>query len=583
MQFALKKIIIIFVLVTALIAVIVSVSVAAPELAGNYDVFRLSVGNNGLEGDGSSFHAYSSYDGRYVAFESYARNWAYDGSGSTNYADIFVRDTEAETTTKLTYGITGGTGNDKSFFPSVSADGRYIAYLSYASNLVPGDTNGSNPWEVEGLDVFLYDQQYGSTSRVSLNEFGEQIDGESVGVITPSGKYIVFFSNASNVMSPPTIDGVTYLYIRDWQANTITRITQTIDNLPPSGILHQVATDYDANYIAFSSDYSNLVPNDTNGLQDVFLYNRQTGSTILVSRNPAGFSANGLSGRPQLSSNGQYLAFSSVASDLVPGDTGGFEDVFLYEIATGNLQRISVTSGGADSNGDNKEPTICENGRYIAWTSGANNYTPLDINVYNDVYFYDTFEGVVRLVSKDMNGYSPNGAAHRAWVSTDCRYIIFASDSDNMIIGDTNGKRDLYMGRLVWPFDLSTSGQHVPAFANPGDTLDYHVWVRNHGLETGLGTLVAPIPEHTTFISGSATNGAIYNSALNRVEWIGSISGESEQEITFSVLVEPGLTDTVFLELNSHVFGDYVTGGYFLDNVTIINGYYSLLPSSFGQ
>jgi uncharacterized repeat protein (TIGR01451 family) len=578
----LKKLILFVSIVTAFITVIVSVTIAAPEVGGDYDLFRASVGTGEVEGDGSSFHAYTSHDGRYIAFESYSQNWVYDGpANQPNYADIFVRDMQNGTTIKLTTGLWGGTADDKSFFPSVSDDGRYIAYLSYARNLVNGDTNGDNPWVVDGLDIFIYDQMLGTTNRVSLNYAGQQIQGESAGVISGDGKLVVFASNGPNVLPTANPGKTTFIYIRDWQSGAIEQILDTTDGLHPIGLTHQIATDYDAQYIAFSSTASNLVPNDFNNNQDVFLYNRQTGTTTLVSRSLGGDSGDDYSGRPQLSPGGEYLTFMSYATNLVPGDSNGFEDIFLYEIATGNIQRISLTPGGQEANGDSKEPTICDNGRYIAWLSGATNFTPLDINAFNDVFFYDTVQDEIRLVSKDLNGYSPNGAAHRAWLSPDCRYIVFASESDNMILDDNNNERDLYMSRLIWPFDLSPSGQHAPAFANPGDTILYRIWVHNKGLETGTASFTTPIPEHTTFNSGSGTNGAVYNSALNRVEWSGSVTGETIEEVTFSVLVDPGLTETIFLDFDTQLIGDNI--GYDLHNVTIVNGYYALLPGSFGQ
>ena len=579
-RFTSKKFLSYTLFIVIFVTVLVSVATAAPNLGGDYDLFRGSVGTGDVEGDGASFHATTSYDGRYLSFESYAQNWAYDGpANQINYADIFVRDTQTGITSKLTTGLVGGTADDKSFFPSASHDGRYIAYLSYARNLVPDDSNGDNPWVVDGLDIFLYDQLLGSTNRVSLNHAGEQITGNSEGILTPDGKLIIFASDGINVLPTASPAGITHIYVRDWQTGTINRITNTLDGQDPVGILHQIAADYDGQFIAYASDVNNLAPNDFNNTQDIFLYNRQTGTTTLITRTPGGFSANGSSGRPQISHGGEYIVFASSASNLVSGDTNNFEDIFLYEIATGNIRRISLTPNGLEANGDNKEPTICEGGRYIAWTSGANNYTIFDINVYNDVFFYDTVQDELRLVSVDMNGYSPNGAAHRSWLSPDCRYIFFASESDNMILGDNNQERDIFMGRLIWPFDLSPSNQIAPSYAEPGETIVYRVMVRNLGLETGTASFTTPIPEYTTFVSGSGTNGAVYNSSLNRVEWSGSVMGESEEEVTFSVLVSPSLTETVFLTLETQLTGDNI--GYTLQNVTIVNGYYAFLPAVF--
>lgn len=575
-NFASKKFLIVLLIVATFVTLLVSVSLAATNIDGDYSLFRASVGTGDVQGNGPSYHANTSYDGRYVAFESYAQNWVYDGpANQPNYADIFLRDLETDQTSKLTTGLVGGTANDKSFGPTLSFDGRYIVYDSYASNLVQGDTNGANPWAVDGLDIFLYDQVLGTTQRVSLNYAGEQIMGNSAGLISGDGRYIVFASDGPNVMSATSTTNVSHFYIRDWQTGAIERITNPMDGGDP-GVL-AISPSYDAQYIAYSADGGNIVPNDTNNALDIFLYNRQTGTTTLVSKSLSGSSGNGPSNQPQITPSGNYIVFMSFASDLVPGDTNNVEDIFLYETATGNIQRVSVSENGQEANGKNREPAICEGGRYVAWTSSATNLIAGDNNGFMDVYFYDVVKDEIRLASVDTNGFPADNNAHRSSLSPDCRYIAFASDADNIILNDTNGLRDIFMGRLIWPFDLNPSNQYAPAFAEPGETLTYRVWVRNGGLETGMASFTTPIPENTTFVSGSGTNGAIYNSASNQIEWSGSVMGESVEEVDFSVLVSPGLTDTVFLTLDTQLTGDGFN--HTLENMTIVNGYYSILPA----
>jgi uncharacterized repeat protein (TIGR01451 family) len=319
------------------------------------------------------------------------------------------------------------------------------------------------------------------------------------------------------------------------------------------------------------------VPEDGNQTQDVFLYDRQIGVTKLVSRAMNGSTGNGLSGQGKVNPDGTFIVFTSAAANLVPGDTNGFEDIFLYEIATGAIRRVSLAEDGSQGNGLSQEGSICEGGRFVSWTSDADNLVAGDTNNERDNFFYDVVQDKIRIISVTQNGLPANMKSHRSHLTPDCRLIAYASAATNLVPGDTNDTRDLFMGTMVWPFNLSTSSQHAPAFANPGDMFTYVVKVRNSGVESGAASFIAPVPEHTSFVSGSGTNGVVYNSTLNRVEWNGTVQGETEVNAEFSVIVSPALTETVFLRLETVLTGDNI--GYTFENLTIVNGYYFLLPA----
>jgi Tol biopolymer transport system component len=214
-------------------------------------------------------------------------------------------------------------GNDNSWDPSISADGRYVAFFSHASNLVPGDTNNT-------LDVFVHDRLTGQTTRVSVASDGTEGNGDSfVGSISADGRYVAFASWASN-----------------------------------------------------------LVPGDTNGRSDIFVHDRVTGQTTRVSVASDGTEGNGDSwGCPSISADGRYVAFASWASNLVPGDTNGRSDIFVHDRVTGQTTRVSVASDGTEGNGDSWwRPSISADGRYVAFPSYASNLVPGDTNGWADIF-----------------------------------------------------------------------------------------------------------------------------------------------------------------------------------------------------
>ena len=308
----------------------------------------VSISSSGSLGDAESTSSAISADGRYVAFSSQATNLV---PGDTNgHADVFLRDRLGGTTVLVSAPAGGSAGNGRSTAPAISADGTFVAFASYASNLVPGDTNGL-------ADVFVANTVTGAIERVSLSSDGTQ-------------------GNATS--------------------------DQSHDLIPP-------AISSDGRYVAFSSQASNLVPADTNGRplgllvltntqaagRDVFVRDRATGTTERVSVDSDGIEGNSRSWSPALSGDGRLVAFRSNASSLVPGDTNATSDEFLRDRLLGTTERVSVSSAGEQQTGhvghDHLYPSISADGRMIAFVSSASNLVT-ESNRYYNVYARDRGE-----------------------------------------------------------------------------------------------------------------------------------------------------------------------------------------------
>ncbi len=368
----------------------------APNLVvgdGNddYDVFvhdlrtgaveRVSVGEGGLEADGSSLYPSLSKGARFVAFESTASNLVSgDISGER---DIFVRDRRNGTTERVNVEGAGveATGGP-SFFASISANGNSVAFSSAATNLVAGDGNGR-------MDVFVRDRKKGETTRVSVNSAGIAGNGDSVTGPTPAvgggERYVAFLSAATNLVAGD-VNGVADVFVHDRRLRKTMRVSVDSAGVQGNGSSFDATLSANGRFVAFASEASNLVAGDTNGTSDVFVHDAKTGVTARVSVDSAGGQTDGASGTPSLSKDGRYVAFHSLATNLVAGDTNGLSDVFVHDRKTGTTVRASVAAGGAQSDGSGFLAAISGNGRSVVFESSATNLVPFDGNDQTDVF-----------------------------------------------------------------------------------------------------------------------------------------------------------------------------------------------------
>jgi Tol biopolymer transport system component len=341
---------------------------------------RVSVANGGAEANGDSFEPAISADGRFVAFSSAATNLVAGDSNDAN--DVFVRDRQANTTTRLSVGLAGANANGGSDTPSISGDGRMVAFTSAATNLVDGDTNGQR-------DAFVFDRQTGVTTRASLAYNGEEAILDSfTPELSADGKILVFTSFASNFVSFDDNES-SDVFVRDLQAGTTTRVSEYTGGFQAEGDSLRPAISADGRYVAFDSDAWNLVWGDTNDTFDVYVHDRQTGYTTRVSVDDSGGQSDGPSFRPSLSADGRYVAYFSDASNLVAGDTNGSSDVILFDRLSGATKRLSVAGGGGEANLSSLRPALSGNGRLVVFESDATNLVAGDSNQFTDIFAHD--------------------------------------------------------------------------------------------------------------------------------------------------------------------------------------------------
>ena len=419
------------------LAIFVLVLPSSRALALPGDVELVSVTMYGYETHMSSQSPSISANGRYVSFSSDSPDIVV---GDTNDVyDIFVRDRQAQTNLRVSVDGEGNEANQVSAVSVLSADGQWIAFQSSASNLVDGDTNGT-------LDVFLRNLTTGTITLVSVNNDGEQGNGESTfPAISGDGRFVVFCSEATNLTADDT-NGVMDIFVRDtWLGKTTCVSCLPDGQVPAYGSGHGRISD-DGRYVVFMT--YDLLPEDTNGVGDVYRYDRATGSLELISVGLDGALADNHSSEADISGDGRWVVFSSAASNLVAAGECPVWCVYLRDMKNGTTHRISRTLEGEPFNATNA--SLSYNGRFIAfWTKSA--LVPEDTNTSEDIYVLDTQRELFSLVTITADGTLSDGVIGGFSISGDGRFVVFASNARNLVPDHIGSRVDVFVKELSWP------------------------------------------------------------------------------------------------------------------------------------
>lgn len=402
---------------------------------------RVSVNGSGTAGGGASSAPSINGDGSLVAFVSLSANFVIGVSGTqiyvhnrqTNQVEVISRDSNTTIVNE---------GDGVSSEPAISADGQFVAFVSQSTNLVPGVTGGQQ--------VYLRDRQTGQTTLVSRATSGVTSNGvtNDAPAMSSDGQFIAFVSNATNFVT-----GVSgqQIYLRDRVAGTTTLISKNNNPTPVHGNddSSTPTISSDGRYIAFDSLATNL--GTPGGNQQIYLHDRlatANGTTSLISKDNFATAGNGASSTPSISGDGRFVAFMSVATNLVATFNG--QQIYLHDQNTGTTTLVSHDNSGVpvQGGGISSAPSISSNGQMVNFVSLAPNLLNPAPNVAGQqIYSYDRLagaNGTTSLVSKNDTSVAGNLASNQPSTNNNGGFVAFASQASNLLAGGA-APSDIYV------------------------------------------------------------------------------------------------------------------------------------------
>ena len=346
------------------------------------------------------------------------------------------------TTKRVSIAPDGSQLNRPSGLPVVNGDGRFVAFSSKSRKLVPGDTNKTT-------DVFVWERETGITERVSVGSNGEQAEGTSLPTsISPDGRFVVFNSDAPNLVEndgvPTNLEGALDVFVHDRETNETERISVNTQGDPA-----EFAPSFggkitpDGRFVAFGSAAQNLDPFDTDINYDIFVRDRELGTTEMVSLKSTGEETMFMTLSPSISADGRFVAFDA-NDELTPDDTNRAADVFVRDRTLETTTLVSVRTDRSVGAKGGVDPEITPDGRFVLFLSHSK-LVAADTNRSADAYLRDLQTRKTMLVSRNHKGRVGNGHSLPNDISADGRYVLFVSRATNIVPGDTNGEFDYFI------------------------------------------------------------------------------------------------------------------------------------------
>jgi uncharacterized repeat protein (TIGR01451 family) len=468
-----------------------------------------------------------STDGRFVAFDSAATNLIAGGNLPDN---IFVHDRRTGATEEVSVSSAGKEGQGLSSSPALSADGRFVAFDSEASNLVAGDKNGTT-------DVFRHDRTTGQTILVSVNSAGKQANGDShAPAISADGRFIAFHTIAALV--PQDTNNAVDVYVRDIQTGVTKLVSVATDGTAGNNLSAIQAISADGRFVAFVSEATNLIPNDivdTN--PNVYVRDLVAGTTELASVGSDGTHASVLfNGDLSISADGRFVAFSTLDS-LVPADTFQGSDIYLHDRQTGTTELISQNSSGQVEDGESHSPSVSADGRFVAFQSLADNIVP-ETSLFQDedIFVRDRQTATTYRISESTDGMKGNDRSLTSSISGDGLVVAFSSDATNLVLNDTNGVRDIFVHDDRPAADLSVAITDAPDPVAKGANLTYSVVTTNNGTGSAVSVkLIDTLPSTVRFVSATPTTGSCAEPGGTVTCNLGDLANGASATVTISV------------------------------------------------
>lgn len=529
-----------------------------------FSIQRVSFNHDmGIEANGDSFEPSMSADGRWVAFESRASNLVLgDFNG---FSDIYLFDRLQRRTTRVSLAYNGAEPDGDCFSVSMSADARFIAFVSAASNLVPDDNNGVP-------DVFVKDMFSGALARVSVSSSGAQADGPSFNPrMSADGRYVVFESLAANLVEGDD-NGCSDIFLYDLATGVCRLISANAQGEAGDGDSYAPAISADGSRIAFTSEAANLDDGDINEVADIFVYEIATGALKRIT------DGNGPSLNPHLNADGRFLVFESAATNLVEGDINGLPDVFLADLAAGRMELISLGRDATGANGASFSPRVNADGSIVAFISLATNLVKVDINGVADLFTYERASGTTRIVNLSPTGQQTFREVAFVAVSPGVNLLAFDSFANNLVPGDSAGKQDCFTASMLpnaAPAALDTSLRAakdvslrfmLDASDDDGDAMTVHLLSTPAHGALQMDGLEATYTPAAGWLGVDTFQYVVWDGLAYSTPATVSISVEDIYEPDIIVVENSGVPNDDLIE-----FGEVEIGALFTRNLTIRN------------
>jgi len=405
-----------------------------------FDIQLVSITQDGNIPTGNSHAPAISADGINIVFLSYASDLV--ATDNDDLLDVFVYDFLKGSTTLVSHTI--GLSDGEPSRPSISANGKFIVYSSEASNVIPNDNNESSDVFLYDLVSDKTELISISSDSNSDGEIGDKKSLTKRPSVTQDGRYVVFYSYSTNFDSRVESTNETYqVYLRDRKEETTELISKNVYGEVGNGSSEYPTISADGSVIAFHSTATNLDLDgiDNNDTSDIFLFDIKSETIKRISNTPEGNAGNGVSDLAALSADGSKVAFVSLSDNLLLppiADSNGTTDIYIFTEASGSIQRVSIDSQGNESNGVSDAPSLSETGRYIAFYSLANNLVVNDTNESSDVFRHDTYTSETIRVSVNLTGEEGDARSECSGISHDGQIIVFYSYAKNLIDGILN-------------------------------------------------------------------------------------------------------------------------------------------------
>jgi uncharacterized repeat protein (TIGR01451 family) len=497
------------------------VLLGATALADVGDLTLASTSDAGAKGNANSGYLSLSASGVEVAFDSASTNL--DSADSDTLSDVYVKNLTTGALILASTSDSGVKGNNHSFFVRLSDDASRLVFISYATNLDPADTDAI-------ADVYVKDLVTGDVMLASTSDTGMKSNSDSgYASLSADGTRVSFQSSATN-LDPADTDSLYDVYVKDLVTGDITLASTSDSGVKGNNnsTSFNLSLSADGARVAFYSDASNLDAADSDAISDIYVKDLTTGDLILASTSIAGVKGNSYSIFVVLSPDGTRVAFTSGANNLDPMDTDTIEDVYVKDLASGELHLASTSDAGIKGNGTSIATDLSNDGARVAFFSYATNIDAGDMDSNADAYVKDLTSGATALASTSDSNVKGNGLSATGSISADGTVVGFESEATNLNPIDADTLRDVYvkqLGQISEAADLAVTKNDNRDPIGVGDRFAYLVTVKNHGPSEATAVMVTDLlPMQSRFISAKPTQGGCHRVGRELTCNLGSLS-----------------------------------------------------------